>query len=163
MKISTLVRAVPALLATALVTGCAVIADTPSREAAIVRSRPAPLPDRAEASRRPPDARDDLASWYGSWHHGRLTASGEPFDMDDLTAAHPSLPLGACVEVTHLANGRRVFVRVNDRGPYVPGRSIDLSYRAAQTLSMVDDGVARVRIRRAGAGYCAAGGEVTTH
>jgi rare lipoprotein A len=96
-----------------------------------------------------------VASWYGAWHHGRPTASGEPFDMEDLTAAHRFLPLGACIEVTHLANGRRVFVRVNDRGPYVDGRTIDLSYRAAQELGMLDDGLARVRIRRAKSAACA--------
>ncbi len=94
-------------------------------------------------------ARVDLASWYGSWHQGRPTASGEAFHMHALTAAHRSLPLGVCVEVVHLGNGRRVFVRVNDRGPYVPGRTIDLSYRAAQELDMVEDGLARVRIRGA--------------
>jgi len=93
----------------------------------------------------------EIASWYGAWHHGRPTASGEPFDMTALTAAHRWLPLGACVEVINLGNGRRVSVRVNDRGPYVPGRSIDLSRRAAQELGMVDEGLARVRIRTAGA------------
>jgi rare lipoprotein A len=77
--------------------------------------------------------------------------------MEDLTAAHRSLPLGVCVEVTHVANGRRVHVRVNDRGPYVPGRTIDLSHRAARELGMVDDGLARVRIRRAAPESCAAG------
>jgi rare lipoprotein A len=90
----------------------------------------------------------DVASWYGRWHDGRPTASGEPFDMTALTAAHRSLPLGACVEVTNLGNGRRVLVRVNDRGPYVAGRTIDLSLRAAEELGMVDVGLARVRIRR---------------
>lgn len=88
------------------------------------------------------------------WRHGRLTASGEPYDRDALTAAHPSLPLGACVEVSHLGNGRQVFVRVNDRGPYVPGRTIDLSQRAAAELGMLDDGVARVRIRKATLEVC---------
>jgi rare lipoprotein A len=96
----------------------------------------------------------EVASWYGEWHHGRPTASGEPYDMSALTAAHRSLPLGACVEVTHLGNERRVHVRVNDRGPYIRGRTIDLSHRAAEDLGMVDDGMARVRIRRASAELC---------
>ncbi|MBI4012726.1 MAG: septal ring lytic transglycosylase RlpA family protein, partial [Candidatus Rokubacteria bacterium] len=95
-----------------------------------------------------------VASWYGGWHHGRPTASGEPYDMTALTAAHRSLPLGVCVEVTNLGNGRRVLVRVNDRGPYVPSRTIDLSQRAAEELRMVDEGLARVRIRRASAEVC---------
>lgn len=98
--------------------------------------------------------RVDVASWYGVWHHGRPTASGEAFQMHELTAAHRSLPLGVCVEVVHLENGRGVFVRVNDRGPYVPGRTIDLSYRAAQELGMVEDGLARVRIRRVSPERC---------
>jgi hypothetical protein len=102
----------------------------------------------------PPHRPLDVASWYGEWHHGRPTASGEPFDSEALTAAHLSLPLGACVEVTHLANGRQVFVRVNDRGPYVPGRTIDLSQRAAAELGMLDDGVAGVRIRKAKPEVC---------
>jgi rare lipoprotein A len=104
-----------------------------------------------------PRPRIDVASWYGEWHHGRPTASGEPYDMTALTAAHRSLPLGACVEVMHLGNARRVYVRVNDRGPYIDGRTIDLSHRAADDLGMVDDGLARVRIRRASAELCGAG------
>jgi peptidoglycan lytic transglycosylase len=94
----------------------------------------------------PPRPRGDVASWYGSWHQGRPTASGERYDMQGWTAAHPSLPLGTCVQVVNLSNGRHVDVRINDRGPYVAGRTIDLSYRAARELQMVDDGVAPVKI-----------------
>src|ERR1700694_6046411 len=68
------------------------------------------------------------ASWYGSYFQGRATASGEPYDMYDLTAAHPTLPLGSWVRVTNLRNGRAGGVRINERGPVVPGRMIDLSY-----------------------------------
>src|SRR5437763_4346688 len=68
------------------------------------------------------------ASWYGEYFQGRETASGEPFDMQALTAAHPSLPLGSFVRVTNLRNGRSVVVRINDRGPVVEGRIIDVSY-----------------------------------
>jgi len=86
------------------------------------------------------------ASWYGSYFEGRLTASGEPFNMYDLTAAHPSLPLGSLVRVTNLRNGRRIYVRINDRGPVVEGRIIDLSYRAAEILQFKDQGLEQVRL-----------------
>jgi rare lipoprotein A len=88
-----------------------------------------------------------IASYYGPRFHGRRTANGEPFDMNRLTAAHRALSFGTIVEVTNLANGRSVRVRVNDRGPYVPGRILDLSYGAAQRLGMIGSGLARVRIR----------------
>jgi rare lipoprotein A len=86
------------------------------------------------------------ASWYGEDFDGRETASGEPYNMYDFTAAHPSLPLGTWVRVTNLHNGRRVFVRINDRGPIVPGRIIDLSFGAAQALHFKDKGLQRVRL-----------------
>ena len=87
------------------------------------------------------------ASWYGERHQGRRTASGELYDMYRLTAAHPALPLGTQVLVTNLQNGRSVEVRVNDRGPTVPGRIIDLSYAAARTLGAVAAGTVPVSIR----------------
>jgi rare lipoprotein A len=86
------------------------------------------------------------ASWYGKDFHGRKTASGEVYDMYQLTAAHKTLPLGTRVMVTHLGNGRSVMVTVNDRGPFVKGRIIDLSYAAAQALEMAGEGVAKVRV-----------------
>jgi rare lipoprotein A len=86
------------------------------------------------------------ASWYGSDFEGRLTASGEPFNMDDLTAAHPTLPLGTLVRVTNLQNGRRTYVRINDRGPVVEGRIIDLSRRAAEILQFKGQGLQQVRL-----------------
>src|SRR5579862_8151989 len=86
------------------------------------------------------------ASWYGEYFEGRATASGEPYNMHDLTAAHPTLPLGSWVRVTNLHNGRIVYVRINDRGPIVPGRIIDLSYGAAQVLHFQDKGLQRVRL-----------------
>src|ERR1700723_1049230 len=86
------------------------------------------------------------ASWYGSDFDGRLTASGEPYDMYDMTAAHLKLPMGSYVRVTNLRNGRAVVVRVNDRGPIVPGRIIDLSYGAAQALEFKQRGLQRVRL-----------------
>ncbi|MGO9126649.1 MAG: septal ring lytic transglycosylase RlpA family protein [Terriglobales bacterium] len=86
------------------------------------------------------------ASWYGEYFEGRTTASGEPFNMYDLTAAHPTLPLGTWVRVTNLSNGRRISVRINDRGPIIPGRIIDLSYSAAQALAFEEKGLQQVRL-----------------
>lgn len=86
------------------------------------------------------------ASWYGSRFDGRTTASGEPFDMDDLTAAHRTLPFGTRVRVTNEANGRSVIVRVNDRGPFAGARIIDLSRKAAETIGLKARGVGRVRL-----------------
>lgn len=87
-----------------------------------------------------------LASWYGPNFHGKLTANGETYNMDDLTAAHRSLPFNTVVKVTNLDNGRTVVVRVNDRGPYVGNRIIDLSRGAARRIDMEDAGVAHVRL-----------------
>jgi len=87
-----------------------------------------------------------IASWYGGHHQGRLTASGERFDEAKLTAAHRSLPLDIKARITNLENGRSIEVTVNDRGPYVEGRVIDLSTRAARALGMQKDGLALVRI-----------------
>ena len=86
------------------------------------------------------------ASWYGQIFEGKPTASGEPYDMYDMTAAHLTLPMGSYVKVTNLRNGRAVVVRVNDRGPIVPGRIIDLSYGAAQALQFKARGLQRVRL-----------------
>ncbi len=86
------------------------------------------------------------ASWYGEKFHGRSTASGEIFDMNAYTAAHRSLPFGTRVRVTNEDNGRSVLVRINDRGPWVEGRIIDLSYAAAKQLGMLEAGVVRVRL-----------------
>ena len=86
------------------------------------------------------------ASWYGPGFHGRKTASGERFDQDGMTAAHRNLPLGSLVRVTNLENGRKVTVEINDRGPYIRGRVIDLSRGAARRLGMVQDGLAEVRV-----------------
>lgn len=88
-----------------------------------------------------------IASWYGNKFHGRRTSSGEPYDMYAMTAAHKQLPLPSYVEVTNLSNGRKVIVRVNDRGPFVKNRIIDLSYAAASRLDMLNAGTAPVSIR----------------
>src|SRR5438552_4623087 len=86
------------------------------------------------------------ASWYGDYFQGKATASGEPYNMYDLTAAHPTLPLGSLVRVTNLRNGRSVVVKVNDRGPIVPGRIIDVSYSTARVLQFKAQGLQRVRL-----------------
>jgi rare lipoprotein A len=87
-----------------------------------------------------------VASWYGKKFHGNPTASGEIYDMYQLTAAHRNLPLGTHVMVTNLENNRSVEVKINDRGPFVKGRIIDLSYAGARSIDMVDKGTARVKV-----------------
>jgi rare lipoprotein A len=90
------------------------------------------------------------ASWYGAQFHGQPTASGELFDQEGLSAAHPTLPLPSLVQVTNLENGREVIVRLNDRGPFVDGRLIDVSRRAAEVLGFENQGQARVHVRYLG-------------
>lgn len=97
-----------------------------------------------------PDARGyaeaGIASWYGSDFHGRKTSNGEIYDMHAMTAAHKTLPLGTWVQVRHLDSGQQIVVRINDRGPFVHGRIIDLSYTAAKELDMIGPGTARVEV-----------------
>lgn len=88
-----------------------------------------------------------IASYYGARHHGKLTASGEPFNQHGLTAAHPGLRFGTRVLVTNLGNNKSVIVRINDRGPHTRGRLIDLSRQAAKQLGMLSSGTAKVRIQ----------------
>ncbi|HWT98439.1 MAG TPA: septal ring lytic transglycosylase RlpA family protein [Terriglobales bacterium] len=88
-----------------------------------------------------------IASWYGPGFHGQYTANGEVYDQNALTAAHKTLPLPSMVRVTNLENGRSIEVRVNDRGPFVNGRIIDLTRRDAQLLGFIDQGTAKVRVQ----------------
>jgi len=132
-RMATSPRLVTALILAALLAGCATS-----------RGTIGPSP-RAEDLRRP--VQTGYASWYGKPHHGRRTASGEIYDMNQLTAAHPSLAMGTRVLVTNLRNGRSVELRVNDRGPTVRGRILDLSYAAARELGAVGNGVVPVRVR----------------
>jgi rare lipoprotein A len=102
------------------------------------------------ASTAPAGRRYDVvgvASWYGKPYHGRRTASGEVYNMWQMTAAHPSLPFGTRVVVTNLDNGRSVVVRINDRGPFVRGRIIDVSRKAASQLGFLGKGLTRVGVR----------------
>jgi len=136
-------RLAPAVIALALATAaCA----QPRRESATAAPTPAPVVVARPAPAAPRVVQTGAASWYGQAHHGKKTASGEAFDMYALTAAHRSLPLGTRIRVTNVANGRAIDVRINDRGPVIPGRIIDLSYGAARALGAVGDGVFRVRI-----------------
>jgi rare lipoprotein A len=93
---------------------------------------------------------DGVASWYGDDFHGRLTANGEVFDMDALTAAHTTLPMPCYARVTNLSNGKSLIVRVNDRGPYHGNRLIDVSHKAAELLEFKGNGTARVRVEYVG-------------
>jgi rare lipoprotein A len=99
-----------------------------------------------------------VASYYGGQFHGRTTASGERFDQRAMTAAHRTLALGTSVRVTNLDNGREVVVRINDRGPFVDGRIIDVSAGAAERLGMVEAGLARVRVTVVGGAPLASSG-----
>ncbi|HXP96253.1 MAG TPA: septal ring lytic transglycosylase RlpA family protein [Telmatospirillum sp.] len=133
-----LLLAIPALL----VAGSCVAAPT---------GRDAPAPVRTAALHQAATypfgrALIGVASWYGRQHAGRPTASGEIHSIHLRTAAHRSLPFGTLLKVTNLRNGRTSVVRVNDRGPYVAGRTIDLSEEAARDLAMQGDGLARVRM-----------------
>lgn len=92
------------------------------------------------------DSTIGTASWYGREHHGKITASGEPFNMYAYTAAHKTLPFGTKVRVINLINGKDVVVCINDRGPFIDGRIIDLSYAAAGSIGMIESGIAQVKI-----------------
>jgi peptidoglycan lytic transglycosylase len=122
------------------------------RQASLERDRmPSPVPERGVAAAHAShdkatatrSASQGLASFYSE---GSRTASGEKFDANELTAAHPTLPFGTRLRVTNVATGKSVTVRVNDRGPYVPGRVVDVSYSAARVLGMVGGGVAKVKL-----------------
>jgi peptidoglycan lytic transglycosylase len=95
---------------------------------------------------RPVAVQIGKASWYGQWHAGRLTANGERFNPQAMTCAHRTLPLGSVVKVTNVATGKEVALQVNDRGPYVKGRILDLSEAAARELGVEDQGVMVVRL-----------------
>lgn len=106
------------------------------------------------------DEMTGYASWYGKEYHGRKTSNGEIYDMYGLTAAHRTLPLGCELKVTNLENGKEVNVRVNDRGPFIEGRIVDLSYGSAKAIGMVNQGLVRVHLtllkepsQAAGGGY----------
>jgi rare lipoprotein A len=106
---------------------------------------------------------EGVASWYGEEFHGRKTSNGEIYDMHAATAAHKTLPMNVYVRVTNRANGRQSVVRINDRGPFVRGRIIDLSYAAARELGVVGPGTAPVRIEALGYGDVSPTGTVVAY
>lgn len=163
-------RLLPLVLLLAVAAGCAVqpAGDGPPRSGSSVPPElpPDPVPKREPKSRygngpiyevhgRPYRVMQSsygyrergVASWYGRKFHGRLTSNQEPYDMHALTAAHKTLPLPTWAEVRNLKNGKSVIVRINDRGPFVDNRLIDLSFAAARRLDMVEDGTSLVEVR----------------
>jgi len=120
-----------------------------SSEAAKVSAKPTVVQAVSRQTKKPTKNEPyqvGTASWYGEYFQGKETASGEPFDMQALTAAHLTLPLGSMVRVTNLRNGRSVVVRINDRGPVVEGRIIDVSYNTARILGFDGRGLQKVRL-----------------
>jgi rare lipoprotein A len=125
-------------LAAVLLAGCA-----HRKHARRTPPPPAPAPSGAP---KPGYTETGVASWYGHPYHGRPAANGEIYDMEKLTAAHRTLPFDTWLRVVNLGNGKTVEVRINDRGPFIEGRIIDLSHAAARAIDMIGPGVARVRI-----------------
>ncbi len=131
----------PALLIIALLlmTSCA--------QRVVYERRPSPPPERREIRRgEPREPQYGVASWYGPDFHGKATSSGEVYDMYQLTCAHNTLPLGTMVMVTNLENGKSLELKVNDRGPFVKERIVDVSYAAARMLGMWEKGTASVKV-----------------
>jgi rare lipoprotein A len=134
------------LMVAALIIGLGAAQGPNSSEASSTPTSPNPQPNNYKQDGKNKPYQVGTASWYGEYFEGKPTASGESYEMYDLTAAHPTLPLGSYVRVTNLRNGRAVVVKVNDRGPIVPGRIIDLSYGAARVLRFENRGLQRVRL-----------------
>lgn len=125
---------------------------TPTRRGVYKLGNPYQVSGRTYVPKHEPGYdRTGIASWYGDDFHGRLTANGEIYDMNRMTAAHPTLPLPSLVRVTNLDSGHSIVVRVNDRGPFVKGRIIDLSKASAAKLGMLRSGTGRVRVTYVGA------------
>jgi len=133
----------PALLIVVffLLTACA-----PRHRIVYERRTPSPEKGAAIEKRESRGIQQGIASWYGADFHGKQTSSGEVYDMYQLTCAHNTLPLGTMVMVTNLENGKSVELKVNDRGPFVKDRIIDVSYAAARMLDMHEQGTAAVRV-----------------
>jgi rare lipoprotein A len=142
-----MIRCLPAVVALLFfIGGCATSGHPPQQPAGYPKPYRVfgkwyqPLPDSKGFRQR------GIASWYGKDFHGKKTSNGEIYDMYAMTAAHKTLPLGTYVQVHHLENNRKLEVRINDRGPFVRGRIIDLSYTAAKELGIVGPGTAKVEI-----------------
>ena len=133
------------------IAGCANRTPTARAPAPVPSAQPAPPSGPPPAVERGPAVpgeyvEEGVASWYGAPFHGRRTSNGETYNMREMTAAHRTLPFGAVVRVTNLRNGKQTEVRINDRGPFVANRVIDLSEAAAQAIEMVGPGTAPVRL-----------------
>jgi rare lipoprotein A len=140
-------RPVATLCALLLLAACGGNRSSVRRDAPAATPGPGPCDSHGHVSTQlPRGQREGYASWYGQRHQGRLTASGERFDMNRLTAAHRTLRFGTRVRVTNLANGRSVEVCINDRGPYSRHRILDLSWAAAVEIGIVEAGTGRVRL-----------------
>jgi rare lipoprotein A len=113
---------------------------------AIVQAVEAPAGNLPAPPTQPLQVWEGMSSWYGPGFHGRLTANGEVFDMYAPTAAHVSLPLGSLVRLVNPRNGRSRLVRINDRGPIIEGRELDVSYEVAESLGFTEQGLAQLRI-----------------
>jgi len=139
------------LMSLALVTSCNTQQPPPPPQPVPAVAPPPPPPPPPPPQTKAPKPRGAVVSFQGNESAGRPTASGEPYDPDDMTAASKTYPIGSRVEVTNPKNGKSVIVRINDRGPHVRGRSLDLSKAAAEELGITDKGVARLKIRRVAA------------
>lgn len=122
-------------------------ATVPPSTPVVTTVEPDSLTPKARVAARRKSLLKGIASWYGEHFQGRKTASGETYDMNAMTACHPTLPFGTLVRVVNLKNGRSVVVRITDRGDLPKGRVVDLSYKAAEQLAMTDDGLAPVRLQ----------------
>jgi rare lipoprotein A len=118
-------------------------ASLPDHRSSVVRRETVPKRSISIATGTSPTNRDGIASFYTE---DEQTASGEKYDPNKLTAAHPTLPFGTRLRVTNVANGHSVVVRVNDRGPFIPGRVVDVSYSAAESLGIVERGITKVKL-----------------
>jgi peptidoglycan lytic transglycosylase len=146
-------HSLPGILLVAILAGC--VAGCARRQPAVNPPAPTPAPNGPVTSQPVPSRQgalpgqfteEGMASWYGAPFDGRRTSDGEIYNMREFTAAHRTLPFNAVVRVTNLSNGRHVDVRINDRGPFVANRIIDLSYSAAEAIGMVGPGTARVHL-----------------
>jgi peptidoglycan lytic transglycosylase len=138
------------LLATGETAALLATAEAPTVNTSVVRKRVVPVAHAHAVPGNVNYSAVGVASWYGEDFHGRPTANGETFNMNSLSAAHPSLPLPCNVRVTNLLNHRSIVVRVNDRGPYVGGRVIDVSAKTAKVLGFYDDGLSKVKVEYVG-------------
>jgi len=139
------------LMSLALVTSCNTQQPPPPPQPVPAVAPPPPPPPPPPPQTKASKPRGAVVSFQGNESAGRPTASGEPYDPDDMTAASKTYPIGSRVEVTNPKNGKSVIVRINDRGPHVRGRSLDLSKAAAEELGITDKGVAHLKIRRVAA------------